>query len=39
MNDNMDIPEFTHLDDLGVIWRPGRDLVEQCLREGYGSGW
>jgi len=34
----MDIPEFTHL-DLGVIWRLGRDLVEQCLREGSGSGW
>jgi uncharacterized protein (UPF0303 family) len=35
VNDNMDIPEFTRL-DLGVIWRLGRDLVEQCLQEGYG---
>ena len=35
MNNNMDIPEFTRL-DLGVVWRLGRDLVEQCLHEGYG---
>ena len=31
----MDIPEFTRL-DLGVVWRLGRDLVEQCLQEAYG---
>ena len=35
MNNNMDIPEFTRL-DLGVVWRLGRDLVEQCLQERYG---
>jgi len=35
MNDNIDIPEFTRL-DLSVVWRLGRDLVEQCLQEGHG---
>jgi uncharacterized protein (UPF0303 family) len=35
MNDKIDIPEFTRL-DLSVVWRLGRDLVEQCLQEGHG---